>query len=210
MQQIFKFIIITDFFFKEGDKQPQILSGLQQQRFTLHSCYMGAVVVGYGFAPWLPGWKSNPKHNLLMTEPNQEWLLKLPFHKLRVDGEWEGGEGGWWVLRRAPFGMSTWCCMETNLTKISKKKKKLPFHHRGCHVCSHSIGPCKSRGQAWTCSPLPPPTGKHCQSHGSGWGLYNSLLGKGASSCPHNPITDHISQIRKLRQGEIIQFAKVT
>ena len=47
-------------------------------------------------------------------------------NKLRVDGGWEGGEGGGWVLRRAPFGMSTGCCMETNLTInfIYWKKKK--------------------------------------------------------------------------------------
>ena len=37
-------------------------------------------------------------------------------NKLRVNGRWEGGESRWWALRRAPVGMSTGCCMETNLT----------------------------------------------------------------------------------------------
>ena len=48
-------------------------------------------------------------------EANHKRLLNTE-NKLRVDGEWEGGESGWWVLRRAPVGMSTGCCMETNLT----------------------------------------------------------------------------------------------
>ena len=63
-------------------------------------------------------------------------------NNLRVDEGWKGTEGGWWVLRRAPFGMSTGCCMETNLTInfIYQKKKKnwcwasvensLPSHQR--------------------------------------------------------------------------------
>ena len=37
-------------------------------------------------------------------------------HKLRVDGRWEGGESGLWALNRAPVGMSTGCCIETNMT----------------------------------------------------------------------------------------------
>ena len=37
-------------------------------------------------------------------------------NKLKVDGGWEGGKGGRWVLKSASFGMSTGCCMETNLT----------------------------------------------------------------------------------------------
>ena len=43
-------------------------------------------------------------------------------NKLRVDGSWKEGR----ALRRAPVGMSTGCCMETNLTInfILKKKKK--------------------------------------------------------------------------------------
>ena len=39
----------------------------------------------------------------------------------------------WWVLRRAPFGMSTGCCMTTNLTInfIYWKKKIRTTHPRG-------------------------------------------------------------------------------
>ena len=51
-------------------------------------------------------WEREPKHKRLLKTEN----------KLRVDGGWEGGEEVGWVLRRAPFGMSTGCCMETNLT----------------------------------------------------------------------------------------------
>ena len=46
-------------------------------------------------------------------EANHKRLLKTE-NKLRVDGEWEGGEGGSWALRRAPVGRSPGCCMEAN------------------------------------------------------------------------------------------------
>ena len=45
-------------------------------------------------------------------EPNHKRLLKIE-NKLKVDGGWEGG---WWALKRAPVGMSTGCCIETNVT----------------------------------------------------------------------------------------------
>ena len=48
-------------------------------------------------------------------EANHKRLLNTE-NKLRADRGWWGGESGWWALRRAPVGMSTWCCMETNLT----------------------------------------------------------------------------------------------
>ena len=51
----------------------------------------------------------------LEREPNHKRLLKTE-NKLRVDGRWEGAEGGRWALRRAPVGMNTGSCMETNLT----------------------------------------------------------------------------------------------
>ena len=62
----------------------------------------------------------------LVPEPKHKKLLKTE-NKLRVDGGWAGGEGGWWALRRAPVGMSTGSCMETNLTInfiLERKKKK--------------------------------------------------------------------------------------
>ena len=50
-------------------------------------------------------------------EANHKRLLNTE-NKLRADGGW--------ALRRAPVGMSTGCCMETNLTInfILKKRKK--------------------------------------------------------------------------------------
>ena len=57
-------------------------------------------------------------------EANHKRVLKTE-NKLRVDGAWEGGESGWWALRKAPFGMSTGCCMQANLTiKFIFKKRK--------------------------------------------------------------------------------------
>ena len=55
------------------------------------------------------------KKILEKEEPNHKRLLKTE-KKLRVNGGWEGGERGWWALRRAPVGMSAGCCMENNLT----------------------------------------------------------------------------------------------
>ena len=53
-------------------------------------------------------------------------------------GGWEGGVSGWWVLRRAPIGMSTGCCTETNLTInfILKKKSK----YTKWPICSSASG----------------------------------------------------------------------
>ena len=51
----------------------------------------------------------------LGREPNHKRLLNTE-KKLKVDGGWKGGESGLWALRRALVGMSTGCCMETNLT----------------------------------------------------------------------------------------------
>ena len=48
-------------------------------------------------------------------EANHKRLLNTE-NNLRVDGGWGRGESGLLALRRAPVGMSTWCCMETNLT----------------------------------------------------------------------------------------------
>ena len=59
--------------------------------------------------------KKKKKRGESGREPKHKRLLKTE-NKLRVEGGWEGGEGRGWVLRRAPFGMSTGCCMETNLT----------------------------------------------------------------------------------------------
>ena len=57
-------------------------------------------------------------------EPNHKRLLKTE-NKLRVVGGGEREEGGGWALRRAPVGMSTGCCMETNLTINCTLKEKL-------------------------------------------------------------------------------------
>ena len=47
--------------------------------------------------------------------PNHKRLLKTET-KLRVDGGWEEGESGRCAFRRSSVGMSSGCCMETNLT----------------------------------------------------------------------------------------------
>ena len=64
---------------------------------------------------------------------NHKRLLNTE-NKLRVDGAWGRGESGWWASRRAPVGMSTGCCMETNLTINYIFKKRLCFLK--IHTCS--------------------------------------------------------------------------
>ena len=56
--------------------------------------------------PW--GWGKEKKKKEVRVGESQSIRLLKTENKLRVDGGW--------VLRRAPFGMSTGCCMETNLT----------------------------------------------------------------------------------------------
>ena len=67
--------------------------------------------------PWGRGRKKRKKKKRLEweREPKHKRLLKTE-NKLRVDGGWDGREGRQWALKRASFGMSTRCCMETNLT----------------------------------------------------------------------------------------------
>ena len=48
-------------------------------------------------------------------EANHKRLVRTE-NKLRVYGAWGRGESGWWAGRRALVGMSTGCCMETNLS----------------------------------------------------------------------------------------------
>ena len=43
-------------------------------------------------------------------------------------------------MRRAPVGMSTGCCMETNLTINLVLKKKAPFHHSWVYVNEATFG----------------------------------------------------------------------
>ena len=60
-------------------------------------------------------WGRGREEKKLGREANHKRLLKTE-NKLRVDGGWKGRESGLWALRKAPVGMSTGCCMETNLT----------------------------------------------------------------------------------------------
>ena len=85
------------------------LSPLPHSPSTLSSQYLR---VSYGLPPSL---------SVTFFPPPPPWssvkfLLTLKYWELRVEGGWGRGESGWWALRSALVGMSTGCCMETNLT----------------------------------------------------------------------------------------------
>ena len=60
-------------------------------------------------------WGRGKKELQRGKEANHKRLLNTE-NKRRVDGGSGRGESGRWAWRRALVGMSTGCCMETNLT----------------------------------------------------------------------------------------------
>ena len=80
--------------------------------------------------PWVGG--RGKKKLQRGREANNKRLVNTE-NQLRVDRRWGRGESGWWALRRAPVGMSTGYCMETNSTMnfILKKKKKNSVPYMG-------------------------------------------------------------------------------
>lgn len=107
------------FFFWGGVKQPQSLSGLQQQRFTSHSCYIGL------------------------------WLVMDLFYGFQAE--------------RATPNITSHDSPTRNPSKAPTpppQRARIPLAD-----ASHMPKPGHGRG-----SPLPPPTGRHCQSYGNGWG----------------------------------------